>query len=98
MGRLFLARDIDMARINFLGPETTRWGGGLPREGVVAEKFVPSLESLSSLGFEAVNLGCPGNLAGMSRILGGVQRVSAKKVCVRRVCAKKSLCAFFVPY
>ena len=33
--------------INFLGPETTRQGGGLPRGGGVAEKFVPSLESLS---------------------------------------------------
>ena len=33
-------------KINFLGPETARWGGGLPREGVVAEKLVPSLESL----------------------------------------------------
>ena len=46
-------------KINFLGPETARWGGDLPREGVVAEKFVPSLESLSSLG-----LGCcgPGKL------------------------------------
>ena len=30
---------------------------------MVAEKFVPSLESLSSLGFEERNLGCPGNLA-----------------------------------
>ena len=35
-------------KINFLGPETAGWGGGLPREGVVVEKFVPSLESLSS--------------------------------------------------
>ena len=40
-------------KIHFLGPETTGWGGGgLPREGVVVEKFVPSLESLSSLGLE----------------------------------------------
>ena len=38
-------------KINFLGPETARWGGGLPREGVVAENFVPALESLFSLGF-----------------------------------------------
>ena len=67
-------------KINFLGPETARWGGGLPREGVVAEKFVPSLESLSSLGFEERNLGCPGNFAGMSRTPGGVQKVCAKKV------------------
>ena len=55
-------------------------GGGLPREGVVAEKFVPSLVSLSSLGFEETNLGCFGNLAGMSRTPGGVQKVCAKKV------------------
>ena len=59
-------------KINFLCPETARWGAGLPREGVVAEKFVLSLESLSSLGFEERNLGCPGNFAGMSRTLGGV--------------------------
>ena len=39
-------------------------GWGLPREGVVAEKFEPSLESLSSLGFEERNLGRPGNLPG----------------------------------
>ena len=54
--------------------------GGLPREGVVAEKFVPSLESLSSLGLEERNLGCPGNFAGMSRTPGGAQKVCAKKV------------------
>ena len=67
-------------KIKFLGPETARWGGGLPREGVVAENFVPALESLSSLGFEERNLGCPGNFAGMSRTPGGVQKVCAKKV------------------
>ena len=74
-------------KINFLGPETTRWGGGLPLEGVVAENFVPALESLSSLGFEERNLGCPGNFAGMSRTPGGVQKV----------CAKKLRAHFFVP-
>ena len=63
---LFQARK-KSTKINFLGPETARWGRGLPREGVVAEKFVPSLESLSSLGFEGRNLGCPGTFAGMSR-------------------------------
>ena len=52
-------------KINSLGPETARWGGGLLREGVVAEKFVPSLKSLSSVGFQERNLGCPGNFAGM---------------------------------
>ena len=67
-------------KTNFLGAETARWGGGLPRKGLVAEKFVPSLESLSSLGFEERDLGCPGNFAGMSRISGGVQKVCAKKV------------------
>ena len=64
-------------KINFLGPETARWGGGLPREGVVAKNFVLSLESLSSLGFEERNPGCPGNFAGMSRTPGGVQKVCA---------------------
>ena len=63
-------------------------GGGLPREGVVVKKFVPSLESLSSLGLEGRNLGCPWNFAGMSQTPGGVQKV----------CAKKSSCSFFVPY
>ena len=58
-------------------------GWGLPREGVVAEKFAPSLKSLSSLGFEERNLGCPGNFAGMSRTLGGVQKVCAKNVLAR---------------
>ena len=67
-------------KINCLGPETAQWGGGLPREGVVAEKFVLSLESLSSLDFEERNLGRPGNFAGMSRTPGGVQKVCAKKV------------------
>ena len=57
-----------------MGPETARWGGGLPHEGVVAEKFVPSLESLSSLhGFrreESQDIPDPR----------GVQKVCAKKV------------------
>ena len=51
-------------KINFLGPETAWWGGGLPREGAVAKNFVPSLESLSSLGFETMNE------SGMSREFG----------------------------
>ena len=78
-------RGINQARkkstkIKFLGPETARWGGGLPLEGVVAENFVPALESLSSLGFEERNPGCPGIFAGMSRTPGGVQKVCAKKL------------------
>ena len=76
-------------KIKFLGPETAPVRvGGLPREGVVAENFVPALETLSSLGFEERNPGCPGNFAGMSRTPGGVQKVSAKK----------TSCAFFVLY
>ena len=76
-------------RFFFFGPETASWwGGGLPLEGVGAENFVPALESLSSFGFEERNLGCPGIFAGMSRTPGGVQKV----------CAKKTSCAFFVPY
>ena len=67
-------------KIKFLGPETARWGGGLPREGVVAENFVLALETLSSLGFEERNPGRPGNFAGMSRTPGGVQKVCAKKL------------------
>ena len=67
-------------KIKFLGPETARWGGGLPREGVVAENFVPALETLSSLGFEERNPGCPGNFAGMSRTPGSVQKVCAEKL------------------
>ena len=54
-------------------------GWGLPHEGVVAEKFVLSLGSLSSLGFEERNLGCPGNFARISRTPRGVQKVCAKK-------------------
>ena len=38
--------------MSFLGPETAGWGGGLPRKGVVVEKFVPVLKSSFSLGFE----------------------------------------------
>ena len=77
-------------KINFLGAETAWWGGGLPRERVVAEKFVLSLESLSSLGFEERNLGCPGNFAGMSRTPGGVQEVCAKKICAHFLFPSKS--------
>ena len=55
-------------------------GRGLPAEGVGVEKFVPSLESLSSLGFRERNLGCPRNFAGMSQTPGGVQKVCANRV------------------
>ena len=57
-------------KIDFWGPETARWGGGLPLEEVMAEKFVPSLESLSSLGVDGRNLGRPGILPGCPGSLG----------------------------
>ena len=67
------------------------WGSSTRR--VVAEKFMLSLESLSSLGFEERNLGCPGNFAGMSRTLGGVQKfVQTKFVRIFR-----SLITFSLP-
>ena len=80
-------------KIKFLGPETARWGGGLPREGVVAKNFVPALETLSSLGVEERNPGCPGNFAGMSRTPGGVQKVCAKKLRAHFSFPKKSAAA-----
>ena len=48
---------------------------------MVVEKFVPSLESLSSLGLEGRNLGRPGNFAGMSRTLGVFKQFVQKKFC-----------------
>ena len=73
-------------KTNLFGPETARWGGGLPPEGVGVESFVPSLESLSSLGFEE-------RQSGMSREF---CRDVPPWVCSKSFC-KKSLCAFFVP-
>ena len=57
-------------KYQLLGPGDCRvgwhWGSG-----VVVEKFVPSLESMFSLGFVGRNLGCPAPL--------GVFKVCAKK-------------------
>ena len=69
-------------KINFLGPDTARWGGGLPREGVGVEKFVPSLKSLSSLGFEGRNLRRPRIFAGISQTPGAPKKCMQKKVYV----------------
>ena len=44
------------------------------------EKFVPSPESLFSLGFEGGSLGYPANFAGMSRTLGFSKKFVQKKV------------------
>ena len=51
-------------------------GWGSSREGVGVEKFVPSLESLSSLGFEGRSLGCPGPLVMFKKL---VQKSLCKK-------------------
>ena len=84
-----------MTKMNFLGLETAGCGGGLPPEGVEVEKFVPSLESLSSLGLEARNLGCPGNFAGMSRTA-GVFKKFVPKTLVR--ISHSLVCDLVAPY
>ena len=56
------------------------WGSSTRRGG--GRKVRALLESLSSLGFEERNLGCPENFAGISRTPAGLQKVCAKKVCV----------------
>ena len=77
-----MIRQKKSTKINFLGPETAGWGGGLPRESVVVEKFVPSLESLSSKGeiwdVLGISPGCPGPLGVFKKFV------------------QKSSCAFFV--
>ena len=47
---------------------------------MVAEKFVPALESLSSLDFEERNLGGPGNLLGCPALLGVFKKFAQKKI------------------
>ena len=42
---LFLLRQEEEPKPKLLGPDVLRWGGGLPREGVGAEKFGMSLET-----------------------------------------------------
>ena len=69
-------------KIKLLGPETAWWGGGLSREGVDVEKFVPSLAWVWKGGtwdVPGVLPGCPGPL--------GVFKKFAQKVRVQ----------FFVP-
>ena len=55
-------------KIYFLGQRTTWWGGGLPREGVGVEKFIPSLESLfpplETQGKQILSPVCFGNVRG----------------------------------
>ena len=74
-------------KINFLGLETSGLDGRLPREGVGVEKFILSLEILSSLGFEGGNLGCAGNFAGVSGPFEGCSKSLRKK----------GSCSFLVP-
>ena len=54
------------------------WGSSARRGGGRKVRALP--RKLSSLGFKERNPGCPGNFAGMSRTLRGVQKVFAKKV------------------
>ena len=58
--------------------EAQQWGPST-RKGGAVEKFVPSLESLFSFGFEAGELGCPRDFAGMSRTAAGVNKLVQKK-------------------
>ena len=53
------------------------WGSSTRRGG--GRKFVPSLESLSSLGFEERNLGRPGILPGCPGPLGVFKKFVQKK-------------------
>ena len=66
-------------KINFLGPETCRWGGGLPREGVVVEKFVLSLEVCLPWVSKRRTWDVPGILPGCPGPLGVFKRYTQKK-------------------
>ena len=59
-------------------------GGGLPPEGVVVEKFVPSLESLPWVS-QREESGMSREFCRDVRKSGGVQKVCAKKVRVHFV-------------
>ena len=63
-------------KINFLGLEIAGWGWGLPREEVVAKKFVPSLKSLfpwvskeGTWDVLGILLGCSGPLPSRQPLL-----------------------------
>ena len=69
-------------KINFLSPETTLWGGGLPRERVGVEKLAPSLESSfphSATQDNRLCLVCCRVLFRDVRTPGGVQKAYAKR-------------------
>ena len=57
--------------------------GGLPLEGVVAENFVPALESLSSLGFRREEFGMSREFCGMSRTPAGCSKSLCEENFVR---------------
>ena len=61
--RSFQARK-ESTKIDSLGPEAARWGGGLPRAGVGVKKFVPSLVSQAFEGGDVLKSlpGCAGPL------------------------------------
>ena len=64
------------------GPDILWWGGGLPREGVGAEKFGMSLETRETKLF---GRGIPGFCRDIPEV-------------PEKVVRKKSLCSIFVPY
>ena len=71
-----------------LGLETAWWSGGLPREGVGVEEFIPSLESAfppsKTQGKQTLSPGCPGNLAGMSQTPGVFKKFLQKKFVLKQ--------------
>ena len=78
------------------GHRPCHWGGGLPREGVVAEKFVLALESLSFFfffGFRREESGISLELCGMSQTLVVFNKFVLKKfVRIFRSLSRDSLC------
>ena len=81
-------------KIDFLGPETAWWGGGLPRTGVGWPKSscppskvcLPWVLKGGIWDVLGILPGCPGPLQ------------MFKKFVQKSVCAKESSYAFFVPY
>ena len=81
----FISGKKKSTKINFLGPETARWGGGLPREGVVAESSCPPskvclpwVSKRSIWDVTGILPGCPGPVGVFKKL------VQTKFVCIFR--------------